>query len=64
MREEYNLLAAIGVKASSQASLEKKGRYYDRLEAVDRRSGEEKTVYFDVTIPQSWLADNIGNFLK
>ena len=64
VREEYNFLDAMGLKASSQGYLENEGRYYDRIEAVDRRSGEEKTVYFDVTIPQSWLADNIGNFLR
>lgn len=59
VREEYNLLDSMEYRVTSQASLEKDGRYYDRLEAVNSQSGEKKTFYFDVTIPKTWLEENM-----
>ncbi len=34
--------------------MENGGRTYDRMDVKDRKSGEERSFYFDITIPYNW----------
>jgi uncharacterized protein DUF4919 len=50
IREEYALLAALGLERETQALTTCGGHPCDMLTAVDRRSGKTRTLYFNVGI--------------
>jgi hypothetical protein len=47
-REEYQVLAALGLQPGKQSLITAK-KAYDRLDATDTRTGEQRTVWFDIS---------------
>lgn len=48
VREEYGVLAVLGLRSESQSLISEQGRHFDQLACTDRQ-GRPTTVYFDVT---------------
>jgi hypothetical protein len=55
--EEYILLEVLGLRSGEQVLIEHEGSSYDRLKAVDVKTNDTLTVYFNVDMPLRW-ADN------
>ena len=49
-------LDLLGLRAVRSEQQQAAGRWFDRVEAVDRE-GESREVWFDVTVMQAWLRD-------
>jgi hypothetical protein len=54
--EEYTILNVLGLKSRKQSTLKVADRTYDKLDIVDRKTGDEGEIFFDVTIPFGWLS--------
>jgi tetratricopeptide (TPR) repeat protein len=52
---EYTVVSQMGYEVKSQSLVEEKKQQYDRLKVVDSND-QEKEVYFNISIPRSWLA--------
>ena len=57
--EEYALFNVLGMKAVSQALLHDKDHSYDKMEAVDPRTNQTTTFYFNIDIPFNWLSKSL-----
>ena len=58
--EEYVLFNYLGLKVGNQALVEDKGHHFDRMTAVNSKTGETVVYYFNIDKPFNWL----GNSLK
>lgn len=57
--EEYALFNVLGMKVVSQALVQDKGHRYDKMDAVDRKTNQTTTFYFNVDIPLDWLGKSL-----
>jgi len=57
VHEEYVLLRFMGLMPSKQSFAKKNGHSFDVLEAVNPKSNEKVTLYFNIDIEQKHLAD-------
>jgi hypothetical protein len=48
VREEYGVLAVLGLRSEDQSLISERGRHFDQLRCTDRQ-GRSVTVFFDVT---------------
>jgi len=55
VREEYNVVSALGLVPQSQSLITKNGRDYDLLKVLDRKNNATVSLYFDATIPMSYM---------
>jgi len=53
--EEYVILRVYGLMPQRQALLEEKGHYYDRLDAVDPKTKDTVSLYFNIDRPYGAL---------
>jgi len=53
--EEYVVLRALGLRPGSQALLQSGRHSYDKLDAIDGKSGEKVTLYFNIDKPMGYL---------
>ncbi|MBV9927540.1 MAG: DUF4919 domain-containing protein [Acidobacteria bacterium] len=53
--EEYVVLKVYGLRPGSQSLLEAKGHHYDRLDAVNPKTNEKVTLYFNIDRPYGEL---------
>jgi len=51
VHEEYVVLQFSGLMPTGQALVEKNGHSYDKMTAVNSKTNEEVTLYFNVDIP-------------
>jgi hypothetical protein len=49
IREEYEILDALGLCPNVQSLTQDGGHPYDRLDAVDARTGEPRQLWFDIS---------------
>jgi hypothetical protein len=54
--EEYMILDVLGLKSRMQSTLKVADQTYDKLSVVDRKTGEAREMFFNVTIPFGWLS--------
>lgn len=54
--EEYMILDVLGLKSKTQSTLKVADQTYDKLEVVDRKTGDTGEIFFNVTIPFEWLS--------
>lgn len=57
--EEYALFSVLGMKKGSQSLVHDKDHSYDRMEAVDRKTNQTTTFYFNIDIPFNWLSKSL-----
>jgi hypothetical protein len=58
--EEYALFNLLGLKAVSQSLVhDDKGHSYDKMDAVDRKTNQPTTYYFNIDIPFNWLSKSL-----
>lgn len=57
--EEYFVISANGLKLIKQKSLTVNGHDYDAMDVENKKTGEKKTVYFNIDIPRQWLTKNL-----
>ena len=57
--EEYALFNVLGMKVASQSLAHDKDHSYDRMEAVDRKTNQTTTFYFNIDIPFNWLSKSL-----
>jgi len=57
--EEYALFNALGLRRGSQSLVKDKDHNYDRMDAVDRKTNETSTLYFNIDIPFNWLSKSL-----
>jgi hypothetical protein len=50
----------MGLRPSGQALIEDKGHHYDKMTAIDPKTEQSSTFYFNIDKPFNWL----GNSLK
>lgn len=55
VREEYNVLGALGLRIQSQSLAKKGARDYDVLTVLDPKNNSTVTIYFDTTISMSYM---------
>jgi hypothetical protein len=55
VREEYNVIAMLGLKQLQQALIRADGHSYDRF-SVKTESGGTDTIFFNIDRPLTWLA--------
>ena len=58
--EEYFILSVLGIDIIEQGANEIDGVMYDIFEGIDSETGNQITVYFDITIPYNWLGNSLG----
>ena len=58
--EEYALFSFMGLRPAGQALIEDKGHRYDKMTAIDPKTEQSSTYYFNIDKPFNWL----GNSLK
>lgn len=61
VHEEYVLLRFMGLMPSKQSTSEKNGHSFDVLEAVNPRTNEKVTLYFNIDIEEKHLRDALKN---
>lgn len=59
--EEYMILDVLGLKSKMQSTLKVADQTYDKLEVVDRKTGDTGEIFFNVTIPFGWLSRQFQN---
>jgi hypothetical protein len=57
--EEYFVINASGLKMLKQKSITVNGHDYDVMDVENKKTGEKKTLYFNIDIPRQWLAKNL-----
>jgi hypothetical protein len=57
--EEYTLFNALGLRAVSQSLVHDKGHSYDKMDAIDRKTNQTTTFYFNVDIPLDFLGKSL-----
>jgi hypothetical protein len=57
--EEYFVITANGLKLVKQKSLTVNGHDYDAMDVENKKTGEKKTLYFNIDIPRQWLTKNL-----
>lgn len=57
--EEYALFNVLGMKAVSQSLVHDKDHSYDKMDAVDRKTNQTTTFYFNIDIPFNWLGKSL-----
>lgn len=57
--EEYSLFNVLGMKVVSQSLVHDKGHRYDKMDALDLRTNQTTTFYFNVDIPLDWLGKSL-----
>jgi len=57
VHEEYVILRFMGLMPSKQSESEKNGHSYDILEAVNPKTNEKITLYFNIDIEERHLRD-------
>ena len=57
VHEEYVILRFMGLMPSKQSTAEKNGHSYDVLEAVDPKTNEKVTLYFNIDIEEKHLRE-------
>jgi len=57
--EEYALFNVLGLRGVSQALVNDKDHNYDRMDAVDRKTNQTTTFYFNIDIPFKWLSKSL-----
>jgi hypothetical protein len=58
--EEYALFNFMGLRPTGQALIEDKGYHYDKMTALDPKTEQSSTYFFNIDKPFNWL----GNSLK
>jgi hypothetical protein len=58
--EEYVLFNFLGLRPAGQALVEDKGHHYDKMSALDPKTEQSSTYFFNIDKPFNWL----GNSLK
>jgi hypothetical protein len=58
--EEYALFNFMGLRPTGQSLIESEGHHYDKMTALDPRTDQTNTFYFNIDKPFNWL----GNSLK
>ncbi|MBI5576325.1 MAG: DUF4919 domain-containing protein [Deltaproteobacteria bacterium] len=53
--EEYVLLRVLGLRSVKQGLIASNGHNYDKLEAMEPKTGKTMDVYFNIDIPFGWL---------
>ena len=59
--EEYVLFNYLGLRPAGQALIEAKGHAYDRMTALDPKTNQRSTYYFNIDKPFKWLANSLKN---
>lgn len=54
--EEYMILDILGLKSKMQSTHKVADQTYDKLSVVDRKTGDTREIFFNVTIPFEWLS--------
>ena len=57
--EEYALFNVLGLRRASQALVKDKDHNYDKMDAVDRKTNQTSTFYFNIDIPFNWLSKSL-----
>lgn len=57
--EEYALFNILRLKAVSQSLVHDKDHSYDRMDAVDLKTNQKTTFYFNIDIPFNWLSKSL-----
>lgn len=57
--EEYALFSVLGLRRGSQSLVKDKDHNYDRMDAVDRKTNQTSTFYFNIDIPFNWLSKSL-----
>ncbi len=57
--EEYALFNVLGLRAVSQSLVHDKGHSYDKMDAIDRKTNQTTTFYFNIDIPFNWLGKSL-----
>jgi len=60
VREEYNVIAMLGLKQLQQALIRADGHSYDQF-SVKTESGGTDTIFFNIDRPLTWLAQKTTN---
>lgn len=55
--EEYFVMNANGLTLLKQKSMTVNGHDYDAMDVESKKTGEKKTMYFNIDIPRQWLAE-------
>ena len=57
--EEYALFNVLGMKVVTQSLVHDKDHSYDKMDAVDRKTNQTATFYFNIDIPFNWLSKSL-----
>jgi hypothetical protein len=57
--EEYAYFRANGFKPDKQSKITVKGHDYDKMEVVNKDTGENKIFYFNIDLPIQWLEKSL-----
>lgn len=57
--EEYFIINAKGFKSIKTGTFAANGHDYDRMDVEGRKTGEKRTLYFNIDIPRRWLTKNL-----
>ena len=61
IREEYMVMMILQLRQKSQAIKQIGDKSYDVFEVFDVKNNQPSSVYFDISIPYSWLNKNLQN---
>jgi hypothetical protein len=59
--EEYALFSFMGLRAAGQALIEDKGHHYDQMTAIDPKTNQSSTYFFNIDKPFNWLGNSLKN---
>ena len=58
-REEYFLMSANGLKKIKQSLVKADGHSFDKMDVENTKTGDRKTIYFNIDIPFGWLSKSM-----
>jgi hypothetical protein len=58
-REEYFFMSANGLRKIKQSLVKANDHSYDRMDVENAKTGEKKTIYFNIDIPYGWLSNSM-----
>ncbi len=57
--EEYVVLGYLGYKFKRQSLISADGHRYDKMEVIQKESGDSSVIYFNVDLPMGWLSKSL-----
>ena len=56
---KYSLLSLFRLQREKQRLVSHNYRQYDIMNAIDPKTGQKYEIYFDVTVPLTWMAQHL-----